>query len=184
MFPKSSRENLNTVSHLIASELQTFSELQLGQTSPPVSWPKVFIGGLHSFGPPYGVVGPNGGLPRILTHDFVHRTHMEIFEEAYYPTPLVDWYMDDWVSHVYGSSRTIKATKFAVDHHTTHHGQRYKVNRGNERKLKPLIKSGREKIARYAAKGGWVKGEGEVTGDKSPPPYADLPCGAWTNLAC
>ena len=88
------------------------SELQLGQTSPPVSWPKVFIGALNSFGPPYGVVGPNGGLPRILTHDFVHRTHMDIFDKAYYPTPLVDWYMDDWVSHVYGSKRTIKATKF------------------------------------------------------------------------
>ncbi|GMH93987.1 hypothetical protein TrVE_jg11684 [Triparma verrucosa] len=159
------------------------SELQLGDTSPPVSWPKVFIGVLHSFGPPYGVVGPNGGLPRILTHDFVHRTHMEIFNGAYYPTPLVDWYMDDWVSHVYGKSRTIKATKFNVEHHTTHHGQRYKVDRSNEKKLRPLITQGRQMIANYAEKEGMVKAS-VIINDPMPPPFMDLPCGDWTGLKC
>jgi len=79
------------------------SELQHhGMLGTGFSWPKVFMGALHEWGPPYGVIGPHGGLPRILTHDFVHRTHMDIFEGAYYPTKLVDWWMDDWISHVYG----------------------------------------------------------------------------------
>ncbi|GMH82044.1 hypothetical protein TL16_g09129 [Triparma laevis f. inornata] len=159
------------------------SELLLGETNPQVSWPKVFIGALHYFGPPYGVVGPNGGLPRILTHDFVHRTHMEIFNGAYYPTPLVDWYMDDWVSHVYGKSRTIKATKFGVEHHTTHHGQRYKVNRSNEKKLAPLMKSGREQIGAYAEREKMVS-KSAIVNDPMPPPFMDLPCGEWTGLTC
>ena len=33
---------------------------------------------------------------RILTHDFVHRTHLEIFKMDYYPYQLSDWWMDDW----------------------------------------------------------------------------------------
>jgi hypothetical protein len=33
---------------------------------------------------------------RILTHDFVHRTHLEVFDMDYYPAELQDWWMDDW----------------------------------------------------------------------------------------
>ena len=58
------------------------------------------------------------------------------------------------------------------------------MNRNNEKKLKPLLKSGREKIAGYAVGKGFVKGAEEVVGDKSPPPYNDLPCGEWTGLKC
>jgi len=103
------------------------SELTHSKKDPNKRWPKVFINALNSFQPPYGVVGPWGGLDRILTHDFVHRTHLDIFKGVYYPAQLVDWYMDDWVSHVYGKSRTIKSSEFEVVHHTTHHGQRYQV---------------------------------------------------------
>lgn len=41
----------------------------------------VFVDALGSFNPPYvGVVGPicKEGKTTILTHDFVHRTHMEV----------------------------------------------------------------------------------------------------------
>jgi hypothetical protein len=39
---------------------------------------------------------------------------MEIFEMNYYPPQLSDWWMDDWVSFVYGSKRTFKITKTKV----------------------------------------------------------------------
>ncbi len=38
------------------------------------------------------------GNDKILTHDFVHRLHLEIFDMNYYPPELVDWWMDDWIS--------------------------------------------------------------------------------------
>jgi hypothetical protein len=56
-------------------------------------WPAIFVNALHSLSKPFGVIGPTckQGNNRILTHDFVHRTHMEIFEMNYYPPELVDW---------------------------------------------------------------------------------------------
>lgn len=52
------------------------------------------------FTPPFlGVVGPicYDGNQNILTHDFVHRTHRNIFQ-TYYPVVFSDWWMDDWIS--------------------------------------------------------------------------------------
>lgn len=61
-------------------------------------WPNAFVNTLRKLTAPFGVVGPNcpQGNTMILTHDFVHKTHMEIFEMNYYPPELVDWWMDDW----------------------------------------------------------------------------------------
>jgi hypothetical protein len=55
----------------------------------------------NSYDPPnVGVVGPEcaAGNTMILTHDFVHATHMEIFRGYYYPTVFRNWYLDDWIS--------------------------------------------------------------------------------------
>ena len=155
-----------------------------GRLGAGTSWPKVFIGALSQWGPPsYGVIGPTGGLPQIMTHDFVHRAHMEIFEGEYYPTQLVDWWMDDWISHVYGRRRTIKSTEYEVEHHTTHHGQRYKVDKNNQRHLRRLIREGSVKIGQYEeARGGGKMSE--WANDASGPPFQDLPCGEFTGLEC
>jgi hypothetical protein len=61
-------------------------------------WPRTFVDQIHKMGPSFGVIGPmcHQGLTTIMTHDFVHRTHMEIFYPHYYPPELVDWYMDRW----------------------------------------------------------------------------------------
>lgn len=51
------------------------------------NWTEAFISTLASYDPPnVGVVGPNhsGGNVGILTYDFTHRTHIEIFG-FYYP---------------------------------------------------------------------------------------------------
>ena len=36
----------------------------------------------------------------------------------YYPPELTDWWMDDWISLVYGKTRTFKARNASVIHHT------------------------------------------------------------------
>ena len=43
----------------------------------------------------------------MITHDFVHKTHLRIFD-TYYPPVLSDWWMDDWISHVYPSTNANK----------------------------------------------------------------------------
>ncbi|MDP1603027.1 MAG: hypothetical protein Q8M03_07150, partial [Legionella sp.] len=62
-----------------------------------------FIATLLSFNPPnLGVVGPlcRQGNTAILTHDFVHSTHIDIFG-YYYPVQLTDWWLDDWITKIY-----------------------------------------------------------------------------------
>ena len=102
-------------------------------------------------GPPYGVVGPacKQGNTGIMTHDFTHRTHMEIFNKTYYPPELVDWWMDDWISRVYGSARSQKLAEVEVVHHTGTHGQRYNVTASNRLLLERLILSGKAQIAAH-----------------------------------
>mmetsp|Transcript_15732 Transcript_15732/g.23650 ORF Transcript_15732/g.23650 Transcript_15732/m.23650 type:complete len:493 (-) Transcript_15732:271-1749(-) len=93
------------------------------------NWSKAFAGALMRLSKPYGVVGPfvRGKDNRILTVDFVHRLHLEVFGMNYYPPELTDWWMDDWITNVYGRRRTFRARSITVVHHTVAHGQRYQV---------------------------------------------------------
>ena len=86
----------------------------------------IFTEKLASFSPPnVGVVSPRAinGNNQILTHDFVHRTHLDIFP-TYYPVVFGDWFMDDWISHVYGNDHTCELASVTTKH-TLIHGQRY-----------------------------------------------------------
>lgn len=120
------------------------------------NWPTKFVRALRSLPPPYGVVGPfcDQGNTMILTHDFTHRTHMEVFDMNYYPPQLTDWWMDDWISFVYGKSRTFKAVHVPVIHHTGAHGQRYQVDKEHEKLLGGLLVDGRKKIRAWMLKNG------------------------------
>jgi len=112
-----------------------------------VPWTRKFVDTLQGMGSPFGVVGPSSHNTddRILTHDFVHRTHLQIFH-TYYPPQLNDWYMDDWISRVYGSQRTRMAKSVPVHHHTNKHGQRYQPDRSHARYVDGLVKKGHEVI--------------------------------------
>ena len=71
-------------------------------------WADTAVHALGAFDPAnVGVVGPicPEGNTLIMTHDLVHRTHLDIFEH-YYPPIFSDWWMDDWISHVYGEHVT------------------------------------------------------------------------------
>jgi len=142
-------------------------------------WTAAFACALCSLGPPYGVVGPvETEHDDFLTHDFVHRTHVDIFGD-YYPPSLSDWYMDNWISQVYGSSRSLRLASVKVSHirpcvvpillpfalflfpppsllfslQTLHmnkkHGQRYTVDKSHESLLRPLLELGRQRIQDY-----------------------------------
>lgn len=94
------------------------------------NWTTYGVDALAAFDPPnVGVVGPTckQGNLAILTHDMVHRTHLVIFRREYYPEVFGNWWLDDWISRVYGPERTVKLTDWEVVHHTCHHGTRYSV---------------------------------------------------------
>ena len=110
-------------------------------------WVSAAINALHSYSPPnVGVVGPicREGNTKIITHDFVHRTHLEIFD-YYYPPILSDWWMDDWITYVYGQERFSKGP-FIVRHHVDLHGTRYSVDHSHEGLLNQELNIGRERI--------------------------------------
>lgn len=97
--------------------------------SKGTDWMSKFARTLAELDPPnLGVVGPDCGQGNtgILTHDFVHRTHLELFGGAYYPRSFTNWWCDDWISRTYGKRRTIQDTSVAVRHHAK--VQRYKVD--------------------------------------------------------
>lgn len=80
------------------------------------SWASKLACALCSMGPPYGVVGPLAThRSDMLEHDFVHSTHMDIFK-TYYAEDLVDWWMDDWISRVYGNARSLLLIDVKVSH--------------------------------------------------------------------
>lgn len=94
------------------------------------------------------------GNTHILTHDFTHRTHLEIFNGTYYPPELTDWWLDDWISRVYGSTRSKKLANVEVIHHMDTHGTRYNVTAGNEKLLDGLIQRGQQQITAFMIAGG------------------------------
>ena len=75
--------------------------------------------------PGVGVVGPfhYGGNMGILTYDFVHKTHLDIFG-FYYPRLFGDRYADEWITDVYKPNMSTKRKDVKL-RHTMENGQRY-----------------------------------------------------------
>lgn len=139
------------------------------------NWTSIMIAELAKFFPPnVGVVGPRAAGAsdngQILTHDFTSRHHLEIFG-IHYPREFPDWYLDNWISHVYGE-RNSKKLKTVLVIHTGGDETRYKLSRCDGfwgifltpffrvsilkrkaiRLLRKTLKEGREKIRKHLEK--------------------------------
>lgn len=117
-------------------------------------WPNLFVTILQGLSFPYGVVGPdcNEGNGMIFTHDFTHRTHMEIFDQIYYPPNFDEIYMDDWISLIYGRTRSIRAYNVMVIHHLNYHGTRHGGNLGQLGELAPTLNETRTQMRNFLVK--------------------------------
>jgi hypothetical protein len=116
-------------------------------------WITIGMQALSEYKPPnVGVVGPlcREGNTAILTHDMVHRTHMVIFKN-YYPPVFQNWWIDDWITHVYEPDRSRVLKNWVVKHHIGKHGTRYKVKHSAAKELGSEINRGKELIK------GWIK---------------------------
>lgn len=113
------------------------------------NWTEMFITVLMSYVPiNVGVVGPKhyGGNVEILTYDFVHRTHVDVFG-FYYPRLFTDWWGDDWITRVYEPHRSTKHQGVFLEH-TMGTERRYNVNNEVEKKLKEQIETDKKTLQR------------------------------------
>jgi len=128
-------------------------------------WIPLGVAQLLAFQPPnVGVVGPtcHQGNTVILTHDMVHRTHLHIFDK-YYPAVFHNWYIDDWISTVYGPARTTKLSAWVVHHHVEL-GTRYTPAQLDSRVLGSAVAAGVATIQAYVQHGAAQKMQIHVLG--------------------
>ena len=108
-------------------------------------WITVATNALSKFNPPnVGVVGPtcHEGNQAIMTHDMVHApTHYKIFD-TYYPKEFDNYYVDDWISNVYGEDRTKQLVNWEVKHHLTTFWTRYEPTFHQDKLLNQSIAEG------------------------------------------
>ncbi len=119
------------------------------------NWLTSGVSTLRAFVPTnFGVVGPTCGQGKtsILTHDMVHRTHLHIFDD-YYPPVFDAWWIDDWISMVYGPRNTAKLKTWEVHHHMHKYGQRYKENRTQQELLPRALIDGKQRLLEYLTQG-------------------------------
>ena len=103
-----------------------------------------------------GVLGPltYNDRPDIFTHDMTSRTHLEIFNGKYYPTVFSDWYIDDWISSIYGKDLGIRVQNFHILHHEYDDSKEmhYVPDVQSEMHLKPQIKVAKQLIKQWVGK--------------------------------
>ncbi len=112
-------------------------------------WTEKLINQLQRFSPPnIGVVGPyyNEGNTDILTYEFVHRTHVDIFG-FYYPHAFIDWCADTWMTAVYYPGR-VKKVKGVYIKHTQSMGTRYKNHKPDNVAMDLVIRETRKVLAK------------------------------------
>lgn len=112
-------------------------------------WLSKLVGALQAMDN-LGVVGPSfaEGNKRILAAmDVTHRTHLCIFSGNYYPGTFDNYYVDDWISRVYGANHTRKLRTVRVSHRLDYHGQQYRAAGNQGRFVNGEVAAGRATIA-------------------------------------
>jgi hypothetical protein len=117
-------------------------------------WARVMVEALRNMSN-LGVVGPTfaeGNRKIIAAMDMTHRTHLCIFQGSYYPEVFDNYYVDDWITHVYGANRTRKLRTVRVSHRLGYHGQQYFASGEQEGLLAETLRVGREQIAQRGSR--------------------------------
>ena len=134
-------------------------------------WITLATSALQAFSPTnVGVVGPtcHQGNQEIMTHDMVHAaSHYSIFD-TYYANEFDNYYIDDWITRVYGKERTQQIIDWEVVHHYEKfgggiHKERYKPAFSQDKLLDQLVMEGTERVERKVSE---MKRTNEVTLDR------------------
>lgn len=118
-------------------------------------WLTLAIQTLQSFSPPkVGVVGPTckgdaSAEREILTHDMTYLPfHLAIFD-TYYPEVFDNYYVDDWISQVYGANRTKRLNGWEVVHDIEAYGTRYTPTFSQNRFLDAEVEMGKKRVEEF-----------------------------------
>jgi hypothetical protein len=118
-------------------------------------WITLAVNTLQSFSPPnVGVVGPKctgdaSGERDILTHDMTYLpNHLAIFG-TYYPPIFDNYYIDDWISRVYGKPCTKRLDEWEVMHNTQAFGTRYTPSFSQDQYLDKEVEEGKRRVQRF-----------------------------------
>ena len=109
-------------------------------------WPQYLTQALAKMNPKnVGISGPNHihGNTKVLTYNFVHRTHVDIFG-YFYPREFVDWGADVWISEVYQPDNYAKLVQVAVNH-VMNLGTRYEPTLDYTKLYATLLSRGRDR---------------------------------------
>lgn len=112
-------------------------------------WARLMVGALRNMSN-LGVVGPTfveGNRQVLAAMDMTHRTHLCIFQGSYYPEVFDNYYIDDWITHVYGANRTRKLRTVRVSHRLDYHGQQYRASGNQALLVDEAVRDGREQVA-------------------------------------
>ncbi|CAM9129866.1 unnamed protein product [Discosporangium mesarthrocarpum] len=123
-------------------------------------WAETFATILHNnpLGRNVGVTGPvDTNNRKILTHAFVHRTHVDIFGN-FFPESFRNWWSDDWISSVYGANHTFRDHFVTITHDIETHKldttQRYQIDFAAQYFLVNELKRGHVTLNK------WLEGQG------------------------
>ena len=114
------------------------------------NWTNIYVEQLAQFYPPnVGVVGPhhNGGNNHILTYFFSHKTHIDIFH-FFFPRIFVDWFADDWLTHLYEPNNVKKMPNVRL-HHTLAKGTRYTKHKDPQLHVDDVLAVHRQRLRNY-----------------------------------
>mmetsp|Transcript_25943 Transcript_25943/g.40864 ORF Transcript_25943/g.40864 Transcript_25943/m.40864 type:complete len:379 (-) Transcript_25943:482-1618(-) len=103
--------------------------------------------------PNFGVTGPTDSLnPKIFTHAFVHRTHIEAIG-SFFPSTFKNWWSDDWISTVYGEKHTFRHADVQITHNVeaqkTSGWNRYDIDYSAQYFLEKEIRQGFVTLNRF-----------------------------------
>ena len=114
------------------------------------NWAEPLIGSLQTMTPPYvGTTGPTheGGNLKIMTHNFAHRTHINIFG-YFYPPEFSTWSADSWIDGVYRPHNSYKHPDVHVIH-LQERGTRYRGSSFSKPLFIDILKRTRKRLFDY-----------------------------------
>ena len=105
-----------------------------------------------------GVIGllSYNDRPDIFTHDMTSRAHLEIFNKNYYPPVFSNWFIDDWISEIYGKNASVRLHNFHILHHEEDDSKErhYVPDTASKVYLRPQIKEAKLRIKRWLQRHG------------------------------
>jgi hypothetical protein len=89
------------------------------------------------------------GAKLLLTHAFVHRSHLDI-HGRFFPKAFKNGWSDDWITSVYGAENTfVGPGQVTLKHHAA--GESYAVNTTDQQHLPAELERGRKRIEAWLA---------------------------------